>query len=188
MTRDDPTGGRPADDAPPHEPAEAPTEAPTEAPAEAPTEAPADRDRAGEDRADGLDDELVVAAREAMARAYCPYSRYPVGAAVRTESGSVHAGCNVENAAFPLGNCAEAAALAAMVLAGERRVTDVVTVTRGPTPGTPCGGCRQRIREFAAPGAVVRATTVDGASITTTLEELLPRSFGPADLDQKAES
>jgi cytidine deaminase len=131
-------------------------------------------------------DELREAARAAFERAYCPYSHYPVGAAVRTASGAVHVGCNVENAAYPLGICAETAALAAMALAGERRVVEVVTVTNGPTPGTPCGGCRQRIREFADPQAVVHATSVDGAVVTMTMAELLPHAFGPDHLEPES--
>ena len=123
--------------------------------------------------------DLYAAARTALEQAYCPYSGYPVGAAVRTTSGTVHVGCNVENAAYPLGSCAEAGALAAMVLAGERAVSEVVTVTAGPVPGTPCGGCRQRIREFAAPSTPVHSTTVDGVVVSMTVEELLPSAFGP---------
>ena len=126
--------------------------------------------------------ELFDAALAARERAYCPYSHYPVGAAVRATSGEIFSGCNVENAAFPLGNCAEVAALAAMVLAGGRSVVEVVTVTGGTTPGTPCGGCRQRIREFASPETLVHAFTADGVDVTMTMQQLLPMSFGPDDL------
>ena len=126
--------------------------------------------------------ELYEAAVDALRRSYSPYSHYPVGAAVRTASGRVFAGCNVENASFPLGSCAEAGAIAAMALAGEREIVEVVTVTGGPEPGTPCGGCRQRLREFAAPMVPVHATTIDGRVLTSTIEDLLPRSFGPEHL------
>ena len=127
---------------------------------------------------------MFDAAVAAQSNAHCPYSNYPVGAAVRTASGAIFAGCNVENAAYPNGTCAEAGAIAAMVLAGERDIVDVVTVTGGDVPGTPCGGCRQRIREFARPDAVIVSTTTDGgldpdASLRTVMSDLLPDSFGP---------
>ena len=128
---------------------------------------------------DGAPDDLVAAAVAAQTRAHCPYSGYPVGAALRTSSGAVYAGCNVENAAYPNGTCAETGAIAAMVAGGDSSIVELVTVTGGATPGTPCGGCRQRIREFAAPDALVHATTTSGAVLTMTMEELLPASFGP---------
>ena len=123
--------------------------------------------------------ELYEAAREAMAQSYSPYSNYPVGAAVRTASGRIFTGCNVENASYPLGSCAEAGVIAAMVLAGERQIAEVVTITEGDRPGTPCGGCRQRLREFAASTAPVYATTAAGAVLVSTIDQLLPESFGP---------
>lgn len=123
--------------------------------------------------------DLFDAAVAAQANAHCPYSNYRVGAAVRTASGAIFAGCNVENAAYPNGTCAEAGAIAAMVVAGEREIVEVVTVTGGPTPGTPCGGCRQRIREFAGSAARIHSTTNDGHVITMTMDQLLPDSFGP---------
>ncbi len=128
---------------------------------------------------DSSEPTLRDAALAAHARAHCPYSGYAVGAAVRTASGRVFAGCNVENAAYPEGTCAETAAIAAMVLAGERDIVEVAVVTAGDEPGTPCGGCRQRLREFTRPDAVVYASTVDGAALVTTMAEMLPDSFGP---------
>ena len=85
----------------------------------------------------------------------------------------------MENASYPLGSCAEAGVIAAMVLAGERQIVEVVTVTEGERPGTPCGGCRQRLREFAALSVPVYATTAHGAVVALTIGELLPESFGP---------
>ncbi|WP_374763523.1 cytidine deaminase [Yunchengibacter salinarum] len=126
---------------------------------------------------------MVKAACTARGRAYAPYSRHPVGAAVLDEQGAIHAGCNVENAAFPLGTCAEAAAISAMVLAGGRRVVHVVVAGPGAHVCTPCGGCRQKIREFAPSGAGV--TMVDDAGATlleTDSAALLPHSFGPDNL------
>ncbi len=127
--------------------------------------------------------ELRAAAAEAMANSYAPYSHYPVGAAVRTPSGRIFSGCNVENAAYPLGSCAEAGAIAAMAMAGERQIVEVVTITEGDRPGTPCGGCRQRLREFASLSVPVYATTAGGAVVALTIDELLPESFGPEFLD-----
>jgi cytidine deaminase len=127
----------------------------------------------------GPDPELLAAAREIHLRAYCPYSHYRVGAAIRTPSGATFTGCNVENAAYPLGSCAEAGAIAAMVAAGERAIAEIVVVTDGEQPGTPCGGCRQRIREFAGSDVVVHAVADSGAIWSTTVGELLPHSFGP---------
>lgn len=124
-------------------------------------------------------DELIEAAVAAQANAHCPYSNYPVGAALRTASGAVYSGCNVENAAYPLGNCAEAGAIAAMALAGEREIVEVVVVTGGATPGTPCGGCRQRLREFAGPDVAVHSLNCNGVALRLTMAELLPSSFGP---------
>jgi cytidine deaminase len=124
--------------------------------------------------------DAAVAVRD---RAHCPYSDYPVGAALRTTRGEVFVGANVENAAFPEGWCAETSALAAMVAGtsdpADRVIAEIVTVTTGDTPGTPCGGCRQRIREFSVPSTVVHATTVDGTVHTCRLDEILPDSFGP---------
>jgi len=84
--------------------------------------------------------QLSTAVKAVMAQAYAPYSNYAVGAAFRTSSGKIYSGCNVENAAYPLGNCAEASAIAAMIAGGEREISEVFVVTAGDTPGTPCGG------------------------------------------------
>lgn len=126
--------------------------------------------------------ELHAAAVAALGHAHCPYSDYPVGAAIRTPAGGVYRGCNVENASFPEGICAETAAIAAMVAAGERVIAEIVVVTDTDVPGTPCGGCRQRIREFARPDTRIHATTLAGVAITSTMSGLLPDSFGPEQL------
>lgn len=127
-------------------------------------------------------DELFARAKQAQARAYAPYSQFPVGAAIRTESGAVFAGCNVENAAFPLGQCAEASAIAAMVAAGERRIAEILVVGPGPQPLAPCGGCRQRIAEFICEGGVVHLADASGVARSAPFAELLPLAFGPAAL------
>jgi cytidine deaminase len=127
-------------------------------------------------------EEMLELARAAMARAYAPYSRFAVGAVVRGESGALYAGCNVENAAFPLGSCAEASAISALIMAGERRIIEVLVIGKGPALVSPCGGCRQRLREFADDATPVHICDPDGMGRTVTLGELLPLSFGPANL------
>jgi cytidine deaminase len=128
---------------------------------------------------------LLRAAIDAMARAYAPYSNFQVGAAVLDEQGRIHPGCNVENAAYPQGVCAEGGALSAMVLAGGHRARAVLVVGRGEGLVTPCGGCRQKIREFAAPDTPVLIAGPQGVRATFSLDALLPHSFGPEHL-QKA--
>jgi cytidine deaminase len=123
--------------------------------------------------------ELHAAAVAVQKNAHAPYSNYFVGAAILTTSGRIFAGCNVENAAYPQGACAEANAIGAMVSAGERQIAAVLTVCEGEPLGTCCGGCRQRIREFAALDTPIYASDSTGVRATYTLEELLPHSFGP---------
>lgn len=125
---------------------------------------------------------LIQVAREARLRSHAPYSRFAVGAALLDEQGRVHAGANIENAAYPQGLCAEAAALAHLVVAGGRRVVAVAVVGEGAEPVTPCGGCRQKLREFA--GAEVPVVVADLRQVRGryTLAALLPHSFGPEHL------
>jgi cytidine deaminase len=127
-------------------------------------------------------DALFDAARAAQARAYAPYSRFLVGAAVRSASGVIYAACNVENAAYPQGACAETGAISAMVNAGERRIGEILVIGDGEGLCTPCGGCRQRIREFAAPDTPIHIAGPGGVRATFTLDQLLPHSFGPENL------
>jgi homotetrameric cytidine deaminase len=124
-------------------------------------------------------DALIAAARDVMARAYAPYSGYRVGAAVRADDGSIHAGANVENAAYPQGSCAEAAAIAALVASGRTRIVEAAVIAGADEVCVPCGGCRQRLREFMPLDATVHLCGASGAHVEATLEELLPRSFGP---------
>ena len=133
---------------------------------------------AGEDRRSALEQ----AARQARDSAYAPYSKFGVGAAVLDEQGRIHAGCNVENAAYPQGWCAEASAIAAMVMAGGRRIMAVAVCAVAPQPVTPCGGCRQKLREFAAEDCPIWVGDADGHRATHTLGSLLPHSFGPEHL------
>jgi cytidine deaminase len=126
--------------------------------------------------------ELFAAAKAAQAHAYAPYSRFPVGAALRDEQGRIHAAANVENAAYPAGTCAEAGAIAAMASAGGRRIVELVVIGNGAGLCTPCGACRQRIREFAAPATPVHVAGPEGVRRSFTLDQLLPQSFGPENL------
>ncbi len=113
--------------------------------------------------------ELFAAAKAAQANAYAPYSRFKVGAALRTPDGAIFSGCNVENAAYPQGSCAEAGAIAAMALAGERRIAEILVVGDGDALCTPCGGCRQRIREFADPSTVIHIAGPEGVRARSSL-------------------
>ncbi len=135
---------------------------------------------------DALMTQLVDAARAARERAYAPYSGFAVGAALLDEQGRIHAGCNVENAAYPQSQCAEASAIAHLVLAGGSRILAAVVVGEagGPDrpPVTPCGGCRQRLREFAADDMPVWAADLQTVRARFTLGVLLPASFGPGHL------
>jgi cytidine deaminase len=128
-----------------------------------------------------LQTEMLAVARAARATAYAPYSRYLVGAALLAEDGRIFAGCNVENAAYPQGVCAEAGAISAMVLAGQRRARAVLVAGAGAQLCTPCGGCRQKLREFCGDPKtfVILAANENGVQRRWTLEDLLPQSFGP---------
>jgi homotetrameric cytidine deaminase len=128
------------------------------------------------------DPELLAMARAAAGRAYAPYSNFPVGAAVRTHDGRRYAGANVENAAYPQGQCAEASAIGALVAGGGGAIAEVVVAAPSAELCTPCGGCRQRLREFAAPDAPIHLADLERVRRTTTLAELLPLSFGPEHL------
>ena len=125
------------------------------------------------------DAELFAAAEAIRAKAYAPYSNFQVGTAILADDGKIYVGCNVENAAYPVGNCAEPSAIAAMLAGGGKRIKRVYTTGPGKTPVTPCGGCRQRIREFADQDVVVVSHGVDGAPLEQTIAQLLPHSFGP---------
>jgi cytidine deaminase len=127
--------------------------------------------------------DLINAAMEARVRAHAPYSKFYVGAAMRDDKGRISSGCNIENAAYPQGWCAETSAISALVMAGGKFITEVVVIGNGQTLCTPCGGCRQKIREFAKGDVKIHCCTEDGDLIQSfTLEELLPASFGPENL------
>lgn len=128
--------------------------------------------------------DLETAATAVRHRAHTPYSGFKVGAAIRGAQGGVHVGCNVENVAYPQGTCAEAGAIAAMCAAGETRIAEVFVIADSPSPVPPCGGCRQKLREFAGPEVPVTMATTDGKTLTMTMEELLPGAFTLAHMDR----
>ena len=126
---------------------------------------------------------LLNAATEVRLRAYAPYSRFKVGAAIRSVEGNLHVGCNVENVAYPEGTCAEAGAIAAMVAGGDTRIAEIVVIADSPEPVPCCGGCRQKIAEFADQDVRVTLYTTDGKSKSLTVAELLPGVFTQAHMD-----
>ncbi len=125
---------------------------------------------------------LHVAAKHAHGRAYAPYSKFQVGAAILADDGKIYSGGNVENAAYPNGVCAETSAISAMVLGGARKIREIAVVAGGKKLVTPCGGCRQRIAEFADPETPVHICGPEGLKTTFTIAELLPASFGKRNL------
>jgi len=112
-----------------------------------------------------------------LTRSYSPYSGFAVAAVIKSRSGRLYGGVNVENAAYPLSRCAEQSATLQMISAGEREVVEVWIMSRGEQPATPCGGCRQVLSEFAQPDTPVHCLSTDGAELHTTLGELLPHAF-----------
>lgn len=123
---------------------------------------------------------LLKAATAVRLNAYAPYSQFKVGAAIRAASGVIYTGCNVENVAYPEGTCAEAGAIAAMVAAGDCIIAEVLVIADSPAPVPPCGGCRQKIAEFAGQDVQVTLCTTDGKSKTMTVADLLPGVFTAA--------
>ncbi|AHM05881.1 Cytidine deaminase [Roseibacterium elongatum DSM 19469] len=130
-----------------------------------------------------MSDKLIDAANAVRARAYAPYSDFQVGAALRSVEGHVHVGCNVENVAYPEGTCAEAGAIAAMIAAGDTRIAEIAVIANASAPVPPCGGCRQKIAEFAAGDVVVTMATTSGATLSMTVAQLLPGRFDAGHMD-----
>ena len=125
---------------------------------------------------------LIRAAIAAMDKAYAPYSGFSVGAAILDEHGAVHTGANIENAAYPQGCCAEASAISALIMSGGQRIQKIAVAGRGEILCTPCGGCRQKIREFGTAETQILVCDEAGLRQSFTLDELLPHSFGPDNL------
>ena len=128
------------------------------------------------------EENYIATTKEAMNKAYAPYSNYPVGALVVTDKGNTYSGCNVENASYPLGNCAEASAIASMVISGEKIIKTIYVMSKNDKGGIPCGGCRQRIREFSDSNTHIIMCSPDGVQRRINISELLPNSFGPEHL------
>lgn len=121
--------------------------------------------------------ELFEAAREAMAFAHAPYSKFPVGAAIRAEDGKIYKGANIENLSFPQGWCAEPSAISAMVMGGARKITEIAVIAEKLALCPPCGGCRQKIAEFASADTKIYLCDETGVQKVMTMDELLPFSF-----------
>ncbi len=121
--------------------------------------------------------DMLKAATSVREMAYAPYSNFKVGAAIRTASGKIYVGCNVENVAYPEGTCAEAGAIAAMISAGENCIAEALVIADSPLPVSPCGGCRQKLAEFSDGDVVVTMTTLDGATKSLAMKDLLPGAF-----------
>ena len=127
-------------------------------------------------------DKLFDAAKKVRELAHVPYSKFKVGAAILTENDRIVVGCNVENAAYPQTQCAEASAIGNMISQGEKKIVEVLVIGSGNLLCSPCGGCRQRLREFASLKTPIHMCDTNGHQKTLTLEELLPESFGPENL------
>ena len=128
--------------------------------------------------------ELKDAARMVRENAYAPYSDFKVGAALRADDGKVYVGCNVENVAYPEGTCAEAGAIAAMIASGAHRIVEAYVIADSPNPVPPCGGCRQKLSEFAARDVSVTLATTEGAEFQTTVGDLLPGAFDAGHMEK----
>jgi cytidine deaminase len=127
---------------------------------------------------------LIEAARAVRLNAHAPYSNFKVGAAIRSGDGTVFVGCNVENVAYPEGTCAEAGAIAAMVAGGAGQIAEIAVIADSPAPVPPCGGCRQKIAEFAGPDVILTMATTDGLTQSMTVAELLPGAFDASHMDR----
>jgi len=127
---------------------------------------------------------LIDDAAAVRENAYAPYSKFKVGAALKTASGAVFVGCNVENVAYPEGTCAEAGAIAAMIAAGETTFVEVAVIAQSPSPVPPCGGCRQKLTEFAEAGARITMSTTAGTRQEMLVSDLLPGAFVAGHMDQ----
>lgn len=121
--------------------------------------------------------DLFEAARDAMAFAHAPYSKFPVGAAIRAEDGKVYTGANIENISYPQGWCAEPTAISAMIMGGAKRIVEIAVIAEKLPLCPPCGGCRQKIAEFASPATRIYLCDETGVKTTMTMDELLPHGF-----------
>jgi cytidine deaminase len=127
-------------------------------------------------------EKLFLEAKNVRERAHVPYSKFKVGAAFLTENDTIVSGCNVENAAYPQSQCAEASAIGNLISSGYKKIKEVVVIGSGDLLCSPCGGCRQRLCEFASLDTLIHMCNMEGHLKTSTLAELLPYSFGPENL------
>ena len=123
--------------------------------------------------------ELAEAARK---NAHIPYSHFAVGAAILSQEGHFYSGCNVENISYPCGSCAETGAIASMVAGGDTQIAEILILAEGSELITPCGACRQRIKEFSSPQTLIHLANSSGVQKTCTIAELLPLAFAEKDL------
>lgn len=128
--------------------------------------------------------DLLAAAKKALKNAYMPYSHFPVGAAIRAEDGSIFVGCNVENASFPMGICAEGGAISALIANGHKTIKETLVLVPHEKVCPPCGACRQRLLEFSPLNAPIYLCTTDGLCEQTDIETLLPLAFRPENLEK----
>jgi cytidine deaminase len=128
--------------------------------------------------------DLLPRAQLAAQQAYCPYSHFPVGACIESDGGALYSGCNIENASYSLGLCAESSAIAQMIINGSKKIRSIAIYTPTDTPTSPCGACRQRIFEFSLDSTLVYLCTPDNEPMITTIQELLPHAFGPKNLEK----
>jgi len=126
---------------------------------------------------------MIEMAEAVRQNSYAPYSNFHVGACIQSASGELFIGTNVENVSYGLTCCAEGSAISAMIAAGEKEITNVVVVGSGNKFCTPCGTCRQRIRECGKPNTPIHMFDGNGKQMTMTIDELLPESFGPGNLE-----
>ena len=126
--------------------------------------------------------DLFEAARDAMKFAHAPYSKFPVGAAIRADDGRIYTGANIENLSFPQGWCAEPTAIGCMIMGGGKKIIEMAVIAEKLALCPPCGGCRQKLREFAAGDCPIWVADLSELRATFTLDELLPQSFGPEHL------
>ena len=125
-----------------------------------------------------MSDPMLTLARDAQKKSYAPYSNFHVGVCIKSASGKLYSGCNVENASYGLTQCAEGSAISMMVINGERNITDVMIVGDGDLFCTPCGACRQRLHEFSDADMTVTIVNTKGDTVSYQLSELLPHPFG----------
>jgi len=128
------------------------------------------------------DSKNIALLKSAMKNAYAPYSNYKVGALIVSENGAKHVGCNVENASYPQGQCAESSAISAMIVSGDKHIKQIYIISQDKDGANPCGGCRQRIREFSDSGTLIKLCSTERTIKILKISDLLPNSFGPEHL------